>query len=254
MQNSSRANRSFIGLDVALLHAVVRSKTKEELSAAASTFCASHDLARWIYGMVGPDITLTSYPATWLDYYSKYRCHRGRDPFINSIHARRRAIAWDIDGHPPWEGRLDRVQKKIVDAKWDAGVRSGVTAPVFGAPHHPFECAVISFSREKNLSSAEKRYLEPAVQVFATYFQSVAPAVLLTGNEPPKMRVVLSQRERDCLSWAAAGKSSWEIGEALAISRATVQYHLANAAAKLGTRGRVYSISKAIRMRLIDPS
>ncbi len=254
MHKSLCENRDPIGLDTELLHAVVRSETKEELSATATNFCAAHDLERWIYGMMGPDISLASYSATWLEYYAKHRCHHGRDPFINTVRARRHAVAWDIDKNPPWKGPLDHVQKMLVDAKWDAGVRSGVMAPVFGQSHHPFESAVISFSREKPLTNTEKRYLEPWVQVFATYFQSVAPSILLAKPERHQTSVVLSQRERDCLSWAAAGKSTWQIGEVLAISAATVKFHLANAAAKLGTRGRVYSISKAIRMDLINPA
>lgn len=245
-------SRGSVGLDTELLQAVIRSKTKEDLSAAASNFCSAHGLERWVYGMVGPDIALTNYSATWLDYYTRYSCHRGRDPFLNAIHARRRAIAWDIDKNPPWSDRLDKLQQTLVNAKWDAGIRAGVTAPVFGASHDSFESAVISFSRENALTDTERRYLEPWAQVFAMYFQSVAPAILLTNKEKPDRLVVLSKRERDCLSWAAAGKSTCEIGETLAISAVTVKFHLANAAAKLGTRGRAFSISKAIRMGLID--
>jgi DNA-binding CsgD family transcriptional regulator len=245
-------NTSAVGLDRELLYAVVRSQTKGELSAAATAFCAAHDLERWIYGMMGPDLALASYTATWLDYYAKYRCHHGRDPFLNSIQARGRSVAWNIDKHPPWQGRLDQIQKTLVDAKWDAGIRSGVTAPVFGASLDVFEYSVISFSRETPLTATERNYLEPCAQIFAMYFQSVAPAIFLTDPERPQATVALSQRERDCLSWAAAGKFTWEIGEALAISTATVKFHLSNAATKLGTRGRVFSISKAIRLGLVE--
>jgi DNA-binding CsgD family transcriptional regulator len=254
MDKSFCRDGSAVRLDTELLHAVVRSKTKEELSAAATNFCAAHDLERWVYGMMGPDISLASYPVPWLNYYAKYRCHHGRDPFINTIRARRHAVAWDIDKNPPWKGPLDHVQKTLVDAKWDAGIRSGVTAPVFGQSHHGFDYAVISFSRDTPLTDTETRCLEPWVQLFATYFQSVASSVLLAEPHLSKTSVVLSQRERDCLSWAAVGKSTWEIGETLAISAATVKFHLAKAAAKLGTRGRVYSIAKAIRMGLINPT
>ena len=46
----------------------------------------------------------------------------------------------------------------------------------------------------------------------------------------------LSPRQFECLEWAARGKSAWEIGRILGISRRTVAFHLDNARAKLGVR------------------
>lgn len=48
--------------------------------------------------------------------------------------------------------------------------------------------------------------------------------------------VRLSPREREALEWAAKGKSAWEIGLILNISRRTAAFHLENAKAKLGVR------------------
>ena len=46
----------------------------------------------------------------------------------------------------------------------------------------------------------------------------------------------LSPREFECLEWAAQGKSAWEIGRILGISRRTVAFHLDNAKMKLNVR------------------
>jgi DNA-binding CsgD family transcriptional regulator len=48
--------------------------------------------------------------------------------------------------------------------------------------------------------------------------------------------VMLSRREFESLEWAARGKSAWEIGLILNISRRTAAFHLDNAKAKLGVR------------------
>src|SRR3546814_13057027 len=48
--------------------------------------------------------------------------------------------------------------------------------------------------------------------------------------------VALSPREFECLRWSAQGKSAWEIGCILGISRRTVSFHLDNAKAKLDVR------------------
>ena len=62
----------------------------------------------------------------------------------------------------------------------------------------------------------------------------------------------LSDRERDCLSWAALGKSSWEIGRILSISENTVVFHIKNAMRKLGVSNRVLAAAKAIELGLIE--
>lgn len=55
----------------------------------------------------------------------------------------------------------------------------------------------------------------------------------------------LTRREIQCLKWAAAGKTDAEIGELMAISLATVRFHITNAARKLGAAGRSQAISRA---------
>ena len=54
--------------------------------------------------------------------------------------------------------------------------------------------------------------------------------------------VALSPRELECLEWAARGKSTWDIGQILGITRRTAAFHLDNAKAKLG----VHSICQAV--------
>src|SRR3546814_20657840 len=48
--------------------------------------------------------------------------------------------------------------------------------------------------------------------------------------------VALSPREFECLRWSAQGKSAWEIGCILGISRRTVSFHLDPAKAQLDVR------------------
>jgi LuxR family quorum-sensing system transcriptional regulator CciR len=64
----------------------------------------------------------------------------------------------------------------------------------------------------------------------------------------------LSDREKECLGWAAAGKSSWDIAVILSISENTVNFHVKNAMKKLGATRRTLAVVKAINLGLIDPS
>jgi DNA-binding CsgD family transcriptional regulator len=64
----------------------------------------------------------------------------------------------------------------------------------------------------------------------------------------------LSDREKACLSWAAIGKSSLEIGRILCISENTVIFHIKNAMRKLGANSRTLAAFKAVELGLIEPA
>jgi DNA-binding CsgD family transcriptional regulator len=61
----------------------------------------------------------------------------------------------------------------------------------------------------------------------------------------------LSPREKQCLSWAAEGKSSWDISIILRISENTVNFHVKNAMKKLGVSRRSVAAIKAIGLGII---
>jgi LuxR family quorum sensing-dependent transcriptional regulator len=67
----------------------------------------------------------------------------------------------------------------------------------------------------------------------------------------PKETSRLSERERECLCWVAAGKTDWEISEILGISQQTVHKHVSNALKKLSASTRAHAIALALRERLI---
>jgi LuxR family quorum sensing-dependent transcriptional regulator len=50
----------------------------------------------------------------------------------------------------------------------------------------------------------------------------------------------------------AKGKSAWEIGEILHITKRTVDEHVRTAARKLGAVNRPHAVAIALRARIID--
>jgi len=65
-------------------------------------------------------------------------------------------------------------------------------------------------------------------------------------------RSTVSQRETDCLHWAARGKTNWEIGKILKISDNTVRYHLKNVFVKLHASSRSNAVSRALSEGIIE--
>src|ERR1700736_4927597 len=65
-------------------------------------------------------------------------------------------------------------------------------------------------------------------------------------------QVDLREREVETLTWAARGKTFWEIGEILGLSKRTVEFHLENARRKLGVATRTQALIKAATGHLIE--
>jgi len=61
----------------------------------------------------------------------------------------------------------------------------------------------------------------------------------------------LTPREREVLAWVAQGKSAWEIGEILNITKRTVDEHAQAAVRKLGAVNRTHAVAIALRESII---
>ncbi|MEM1365787.1 MAG: LuxR family transcriptional regulator [Pseudomonadota bacterium] len=72
------------------------------------------------------------------------------------------------------------------------------------------------------------------------------------GNIQTRAPVDLTERERDCLRWTAAGKTSSEIGTILSLSEHTVNHYITSATRKLDAVSRPQAVAKALRLGLIS--
>lgn len=73
----------------------------------------------------------------------------------------------------------------------------------------------------------------------------------LVANPRRSSAGLLSPREVECLSWAAAGKTDAEIGRILTISPRTTRFHIENAKKKLGVATRVQAVAEAMKRKAI---
>jgi DNA-binding NarL/FixJ family response regulator len=72
-------------------------------------------------------------------------------------------------------------------------------------------------------------------------------------NEVFSRHVALNEREIECLTWSARGKTSPEIAQIVNISKRTVNFHIENACRKLNVATRTEAVVKATSGRLINP-
>ena len=90
-----------------------------------------------------------------------------------------------------------------------------------------------------------------ALGVYArTFIATYVQAMGASSGLPSESR--LSKREVECLRWAAIGKTDLEISMIMARSRATVRFHIHNAALKLNAVNRSQTVFKAAQLGYIS--
>ena len=131
-----------------------------------------------------------------------------------------------------------------------------MTRAAIGVPVHlPFgQIGAVSFNPlDKNKTDLTEEFalLSDALGLYARTF--IATYVQVMGRTqalPPESR--LSKREVECLRWAAIGKTDLEISMIMSRSRATVRFHIHNAATKLNAVNRSQTVFKAAQLGYIS--
>lgn len=173
-----------------------------------------------------------------LGYYCANRVER-YCPTLDRVRASNAPFEW-------CEARDERNEPPRVRALWnvraDFSLHNGFVVPVHGHVAGP---AWVSFGSRSRKTIPDKT----EIHLMALYlFDRIACLRGVCGRAAG-----LTSREREVLTWIAAGKTAWEIGEILGIAKRTVDEHSRTAALKLGAVNRVQAIVVALRSGQILP-
>lgn len=127
----------------------------------------------------------------------------------------------------------------------DFGIECGVTVPLHVRRS---EWCFFSFTRYEKTDIVDLEHTVSEMSHAAQSVISVMDRLLFPANNQAK----LTAREKEVLKWAAIGKTSWEISAILMISERTVNFHISEAAQKLGVRGRRAACTTAMAQGLIQ--
>ena len=128
------------------------------------------------------------------------------------------------------------------------GVRVGWAQSSFDARG---VAGLLSLARsEEPLSEAELRHNAPRM-AWLVQLAHERMTSLLSAKGYSEEPVVLTAREAEVLRWTADGKTSSEVGEIMNIAERTVNFHVNNAIAKLGTTNKTAAVIKAAMLRLL---
>jgi len=157
-----------------------------------------------------------------------------------------------LDGPVIWdelarEAPLTPKQRRVMAESRDAGLLNGVTLPLHGSCGETYIISLATDGpRPPDLAKLARLQIL-AIQFLAAY----ARACRRCAGELPQIR--LTDRERECLTWTARGKSAWSIGKIIDVSEHTVNFHLKRGMAKLGASNRMQAVVAALRLGLILP-
>lgn len=201
---------------------------------------------RWFayLGFSQPAIkVLSSYPGSWARQYIEQR-YEVIDPVVGLARSSQRSFQWDRRTL-----RLPSVSQQLFfteAAKF--GIHSGVTVPIRGG-FGRFAAFTLAGNMDAGVDVHPTEVME-TVQLAGLYYHAHVYAKLQLGLT----RLVdapLTQRERQCLSWAARGKKMPETAKILGITTRTVVFHIENARSKLGASTVTQAVAEAAHRGLI---
>ena len=188
---------------------------------------------------------VTTYPVDWVQRYISRRYDK-IDPVLARTCTTLMPFLWD---DRTGISCASHEQLEFFDEARQFGITCGFSVPI-----HDCRGGVISltFASDRPTALLEQtvRAHRHILHLAAMYFDIHARQKL--GTTIDLDSAGLSRREVACLQWTACGKTTWDIGETLGISRSGVAWHLRSARRKLGASTLSQAVAAALKRKLIE--
>lgn len=167
-----------------------------------------------------PAIRLHNYPSSWQRWFDENQLGRS-DPVHRASQLICCGFPWSIVSEVIHLTSIDRsifAQARVV------GIGDGYTIPTNVPGEFTGSCSFAMAPGE-----AFTREHEAVAQVIGGFAFQAARRITRIREAWPAIERPLTERQRDCVLWSTRGKTDWETGKILGISKGTVIQHLANA-------------------------
>ena len=173
-------------------------------------------------------IRLHNYPPGWEEWFDEQGL-ASVDPVHRASHMTNVAFPWSrLDEMIP----LTPGDRIVLERARMQGIGDGFTVPA----HVPGETfGSCSFAAETGVTVDPDRL--PLAQLIGAFAFEAARRIRQV-RKPREPNPKLTDRQRECLMWAARGKSDWEIAQILGVSHETVIQHLKQARERYGVGKR----------------
>ncbi|RFC41072.1 MAG: LuxR family transcriptional regulator, transcriptional activator of the bioluminescence operon [Candidatus Nitrotoga sp. CP45] len=240
--------------DLDLFESLLSCGTVEALHAKTASIAGQLGFDHFIYGVqVNTSLTrpyqfiLNGYPKEWRAHYVEHN-YQEIDPTYHHCITKRQTIP------VIWDSRVFKGSKeaKMRNESREFGLLCGASFAVHGGHG---EAAMLSLASSQDSYRAQQDILSliGKSQLLACYLHEAVQRIVLSKGPLLLTKMELTLREKECLLWAAEGKTGGEIADILQITERTVTFHLQNAGNKMGASNRQHAIARALSMGLIAP-
>lgn len=193
------------------------------------------DKAIWMDGSGSrPPALRSNCPQDWLEAYGR-EVSSGGDPFVTYCLASARPVRTGV-GYLDRYGYLSASEKGfIAQASEATATRTGTSVTTARGR------AGWNLMSDMNETGFEAMFAEQGADLMLC-----AQVIHASIAADTHARILLSARERDCLTLVATGCRMAEVAGRLDISEATVELHLRNARKRLGARTRDEAVARAL--------
>lgn len=189
---------------------------------------------------VEPFVLVNDWPDEWYERYVG-RDYIEIDPVARYCFGTLEPFGW---GEAPVDQDSGSPSQRLMNEATEFGLNDGVCVPIH-TEDGMLGC--VSFG-------GAKRDADPRVNMMLHLISLYAHGRLRLFRRRPLLapEAHLTEREIEVLKWVATGKTSQDIADLLSITKRTVDFHMANAAKKLGTVTRAHTVAEAVSYRLIE--
>jgi LuxR family quorum sensing-dependent transcriptional regulator len=174
----------------------------------------------------------------WFDLYTKEQFVLF-DPIIHRLWHTRMPFEWrELEDDSVRGSRA----AEVMDRRRDFALLNGLTVPICGPSGVR---GLVSIAGEHiRLTSHFKRVFHLTALYAFTHIRKLC-------HHCPGETAPLTRREREVLIWTAHGKSAWQVGEILSITKRTVDEHIQNATHKLHAANKTHAVAVALHDGII---
>jgi LuxR family quorum-sensing system transcriptional regulator CciR len=170
--------------------------------------------------LASPDqqaIRMHNYPEPWVDWFDANGLSV-TDPVHRASQVTNAGFVWS---EVPAMIKLTRADEQVLERARREGIGDGFTVPA----HVPGEVSGSCSFAVEPLRGMPERTL-PLIEAIGAFAFGAARRLNGIRDVAPGRPPVLTDRQRDCVLWAARGKTAWEIAQILNLSEETVIEHL----------------------------
>jgi DNA-binding CsgD family transcriptional regulator len=184
-----------------------------------------------------------NFPPGWDDAWHLYNAHC---PYYHACFDGRVGFDW---ASVRARHDLTAKEKKAWHYLADFGLIQGFTVPIHSPGHFGF-VTVVGERHDRGWARRAEANIVPLLFLAHVYHEAARerfPDFFEEAEQSP-----LSSRERECLSWVAAGKTTDEVATILGLSLETVRVYVKRAMRKLGATSRTQAVALACRDHLFE--